>query len=301
MDDIYFEAMLTDKVILRPRQIHKNYRTEIKKILKERVEEKCDTYGYIKKDSVEIVRRPIGHIQQGYMNGCVVFDVEFKVMLCNPVYGNVIKMHISMIKKEVGLLFEDEFLSVVVPTELETDKSGFESLEEGDEVDIFVLDKQILPDNTIMVVGKLYNEKVDKEDKVDIGDLKKSEEMREKAMGDSDSDDSDSGNESENDSDAFPDDADDMDSGSESDVESDENNESDIEKADDAETKEIELGDDGEVAIEGEEERDDAALNEKKEKVEADEEGDEDEVPAVGESDDEESDGSGGDEFDYAG
>lgn len=297
MDDIYFEAMLTDRVILRPKQIHKGYKNEITNILKERVEEKCDTYGYIKKDSVEVVQRPIGHIQQGYMNGCVAFDVKFKVMLCNPVYGNVIKMRISIIKKEVGLLFEEEFLSVVIPTELETDKSGFENLEEGDEVDIFVLDKQILPDNTIMVVGKLYNEKSDKEDKVDIGDLKTSEEMKAKAMGDSDDSDSDSDSDSEgydsdddDDDDAFPDDADDMDSG----------NESDDEKADSDEEKEIELGDDGEEAVEGEEEREDAALDEKKEQFVADEEGDEDEVPAVGEVDDEESDGSG-DEFDYAG
>lgn len=290
MDDIYFEAMLKDNVILRPRQLHKGYQDEIKKILKSRVEERCHTYGYIKKDSVDVVRRPIGHIQQGYMNGCVKFDVDFKVMLCNPVYGNVIKMKISMIKKEVGLLFEDDFLSVVIPTALEDEKSSFESLEEGDEVEIFVIDKEIQPDNTIMVVGKVFNEKTDKEERVDIGDLERSKELREKAMGNSDdeSDSEDESDDEEEDDDDFPDDADEINS-----VNSSENAD---DLADSYEEKEIVLGDDGEDAIENDEERDEEALENKKELMEADEEGDESIVPSEGEEDDEESD----DEFDYA-
>lgn len=304
MDDIYFEAMLSDRVILRPKQINKGYVDEIKKILKSRVEERCGTYGYVQKDSVDIVQRPVGYIQQGYMNGCVTFDVNYKAMICNPVYGNVIKMKLSMIKKEVGLLFEEDFLSVVVPTDLELDKSSFESLEEGDEVAIFVIDKQIQPDNTIMVVGKIYNEKTDKEHTVDIGDLVKSEEMKEAALGDSDSEidssdesgserdsDDESGDESD---DEFPDDAESVDTG----------NESADDKADSDEEKEIELEDDGESAVEDEEEKEDDALAQKKSQMVADEDGDEDDEPEEGEVDDEEDDSgsdSEDDEFDYAG
>jgi len=308
MDDIYFEAMLSDRVILRPKQINKNYVEEIKNILKNRVEEKCNTYGYVRKDSVEIVQRPVGYIQQGYMNGCVTFNVNYKALICNPVYGNIIKMKISMIKKEVGLLFEEDFLSVVIPTDLEPDKTSFESLEEGNEVAIFVIDKQIQPDNTIMVVGKIYNDKTDKEHTVNIGDLVKSEEMKEAAMGDSESDSgsddsgSDSDNEGDKDNDQsgsdndFPDNASSVDSESES--------KSVDGKADSDEEKEIELGDDGEIAIEGEEEKEESALVEKKEGMVADENGDENEVPNEGEVDNEESgsgSGSDNDEFDYAG
>lgn len=322
MDDIYFEAMLSDRVILRPKQLHKGYVNEIKKILKSRVEERCGTYGYIKKDSVEVVQRPVGYVQQGYMNGCITFDVNYKAMICNPVYGNVIKMKLSMIKKEVGLLFEDDFLSVVVPTDLETDKSSFESLEEGDEVSIFVIDKQIQPDNTIMVVGKIYNDKTDKEYTVNIGDLVKSKEVKEAAMGDSDSEndnedesddsddsddesdiDSDSDDESENEKDdnnKFPDNAENVDIVSDSEGEEGVDL-SDID-ADSEEEKEIELENDGESAIEDDEEKDEDALAEKKEKIVADEDGDEDDEPEAGQVDDEESgsESDEDDEFDYA-
>lgn len=317
MDDIYFEAMLSDRVILRPKQLHKGYVDEIKKILRGRVEERCGTYGYVKKDSVEVVQRPVGYVQQGYMNGCITFDVNYKAMICNPVYGNVIRMKLSMIKKEVGLLFEEDFLSVVVPTDLEPNKSSFESLEEGDEVAIFVIDKQIQPDNTIMVVGKIYNEKTDKEFTVDIGDLEKSEEVKEAAMGDSesdsdsgsnsDSDDDESGDESDDESDdetdakdEFPDDSEDVDI--DSDSEGNEGVDDSDSDADSDEEKEIELGDDGESAIEDEEEKDEDALAEKKAQMVADEDGDEDDVPEAGQVDDEESgsDSDEDDEFDYA-
>ena len=307
MDDIYFEALLKDRVVLRPAQIHSKYTDELLKILRTRVEEKCNVYGYVKAGSVEIVQRPIGHFQQGYMNGCVEFNVNYKAELCNPVYGNVITMNIVRIAKEVGILFENDFLTVVIPTDLETDKSKFEHLNVGDSVQIFVIDKQIQPDNTIMVIGKIYNEKTDKENTVDIGDLKGSETMKEKVMGDnSDSseeeivdDDSDDeveddvdnsiiSNEIKNEGKKFPSDAENVDT----------DDDTDDDKADSEEELEIEVDNDGEVAVEGEEERDEEALAKKKSQLVANEEGNESDVPSDGEDDDEE---SGDDEFDYDG
>ncbi len=313
MDEIYFEALLKDRVVLRPAHIHNKYTDELLKILRIRVEEKCNVYGYVKAGSVEIVQRPIGHFQQGYMNGCVEFDVTYKAELCNPVYGNVITMNIVRIAKEVGILFENDFLTVVVPTDLETDKSKFEHLNVGDSVQIFVIDKQIQPDNTIMVIGKIYNEKTDKENTVDIGDLKKSETIKEKVIeDDSDSseeeivdEDSDDdyvdddvdnsviSNEMKNEGKKFPSNAENVDT----------DDDSDNDKADSEEELEIEVDNDGEVAVEGEEERNEEALAKKKSQLVANEEGNESDVPSEGENNDEESgdDESGDDEFDYDG
>lgn len=291
MDSIFFEALLKDTVVLLPRQLNKGYIEEIRKILKIKVEDKCFPYGYVKKDTVEVVKRPIGSVQRGYMNGNVVFDVTFKAMICNPAYGNVIDMKVTDIKKEVGLWMEDDFLTVVVPTDIDDDRSGFENIKEGDTVKVFVLDKTIDTDNTITVVAKIYNEKTDKEQTVNLGEIEKSDAMQKEAFGDesdsdsSDESDSDSG--SESDESEFPDDAEDINSDGEGD--------SDDDKANSEEEEEVEDDDNGETAIEGDEEQDDEELADKKGELEADMMGD----PAESE---EESDEDGQeDEFDYAG
>ena len=286
MDNIFFEALLKETVILLPRQLNKGYIEEIRKILKIKVEDKCFPYGYVKKDTVEVVERPIGRVQRGYMTGNVVFDVTFKAMICNPAYGNVIDMRITDIKKEVGLLMEEEFLTVVVPTDIDDDRSGFENIKEGDTVKVFILGKTIETDNTITAVGKIYNEKTDKEHTVNLGDIETSETLQKDAFGDDSESESDSENESDSESESdFPDDAEDINSVGES----------GSDKADSEEEEEVELDDNGETAVEGEEEEEDEELAGKKAELEANMMGN------LEESDEESEEDGQEDEFDYAG
>ena len=58
--------------------------------LKEKVEGKCDSFGYIKPDSVNILKRSMGLCQPGQFNGNCNYKLAYSVEVCNPVEGMII-------------------------------------------------------------------------------------------------------------------------------------------------------------------------------------------------------------------
>ena len=65
--------------------------TKLSDKLRNKVEGKCDRNGYIKPGSAEIVKRSLGQVLQGNFNGSCNFRVSYKVDICNPVEGMIIK------------------------------------------------------------------------------------------------------------------------------------------------------------------------------------------------------------------
>jgi DNA-directed RNA polymerase subunit E'/Rpb7 len=173
-DNIYKELTLCKKIYLEPKDLKKNLDEIIKINLVKEFENKCITEGYIKSDSIELLRRSLGSIQSSNFKGTIVYTVVFKAKICNPLNGSVIKARVEDINK-LGLLGKNGPISVIIPREYSEDKLVFKDINIGNEVEVEVLGKKYdLNGSVISVVGRLNNNIKKK-----IIKIKKNEEIQE--------------------------------------------------------------------------------------------------------------------------
>lgn len=99
MMEIFTSCILTDQIYLHPAEIHKNFKDIVLLKLREKLEGKCSKYGYIRQNSIEIIKISPGNIRMISLNGDVIYQIQFKADVCNPVVGSVIKAKIININK----------------------------------------------------------------------------------------------------------------------------------------------------------------------------------------------------------
>lgn len=193
-NEIFVTSLLTDKVRLAPNQVNKNYREIITTYTKLKNEGVCTKYGYIKHNSIEIIKISPGTMRLVSLNGDIIFHVQFKADICNPAIGTVIPAVITNSNK-FGILAETsvkvmddtgKMLSIpVIETVITKQGVGIagnvdlETLNIGDSINIEVLGKKFeLNDKKICVVGKVINtekgthvETINEIDTVEVEDL----------------------------------------------------------------------------------------------------------------------------------
>ena len=103
--DIFTKYILTTTIQLGPSDYNSAIDETILNKLKDKVEGKCDSCGYINPGSCEIIKRSIGEFQQGQFNGSCVFNIMYSVDICNPVEGQIVKCIVKNINK-MGLFCE---------------------------------------------------------------------------------------------------------------------------------------------------------------------------------------------------
>jgi DNA-directed RNA polymerase subunit E'/Rpb7 len=168
-------SLLTEKIRLAPHQIAKNYRDIITDSIKLKTEGLCTRYGFVRPGSVDIFKISPGSMRMVSLNGDVIYMVQFKADVCNPVVGITIKATIKNTNK-FGILAEtsikvldDTGKATSIPViETVITKQGvgiagnvdLDKLKIGDIINVEILAKKFeLNDKKISVVGKV----VDKE------------------------------------------------------------------------------------------------------------------------------------------
>ena len=82
--NLYSKTMLEMKVILLPMQIGESKTsTNLKQIITSKIEGKCIQEGYVKPNSVKIIRYSAGLVKTEYIEFTVIFECD----TCNPVQG----------------------------------------------------------------------------------------------------------------------------------------------------------------------------------------------------------------------
>ena len=56
-------------IILTPNELNKNFESTILTKIKATLENSCSKHGYIKKDSIKIIKRTPGYIKESHFNG----------------------------------------------------------------------------------------------------------------------------------------------------------------------------------------------------------------------------------------
>jgi DNA-directed RNA polymerase subunit E'/Rpb7 len=217
--DIFMTSILSEKIRLAPHQISKNYRDIITSAIKLKTEGVCTKYGYVLPGSVDIFKISPGIMRMVSLNGDVVYNVQFKADVCNPVIGITLKATIIN-TNNFGILAEtsikvldDTGKTINIPViETVITKQGvgiagnvdLKTLKIGDVINVEVLAKKFeLNDKKISVVGKVVdkektsassiidndNEELEPDEVVDDDDL--DEEDDEEAEAEEDLDDID--------------------------------------------------------------------------------------------------------------
>lgn len=166
--DLFIPIKFRSSIQLTPQELLLNYEDIIINKLKKNLENVCSKHGYIKNNSIKIIKRSIGQFKKQHFNGNIIFDLQCIAEICNPAKGSIIKCRIKA-KNNLGLLaeaFHDNIpiLEIVVPklsagiqSEIDID-----TLNVGEEINIEVCGKrhQLFVKN-ISIIGKVI--KIDTE------------------------------------------------------------------------------------------------------------------------------------------
>lgn len=165
-NELFIPIKFNTSVQLKPSEFGKNIDEIILSKLKGNLENMCSKHGYIKKNSIKIIRRSIGRLVIPQFNGNVHFDMQCVGEICNPAQGSIIKCTVKA-KNSLGLLAEGfhnniPILQIIVPKI----SAGFQSeididnVNIGEEINIEVCGKKfMLYDKHISLIGKAIQDK----------------------------------------------------------------------------------------------------------------------------------------------
>ena len=172
MSKMFMPIKFNTTVILTPKELNKNFDSTILSKVKSTLENNCSKHGFIKKDSIKVIKRTAGYFKESHLNGNIAYDLSCIAEICNPTQDSVIKCIIKA-KNNLGLraigTFEDmSILEVIIPriTSGIQSEVNIDDVNIGDNVNVRVCGKKFtLYDKMISIVGKIIK---DKEDIVDV-------------------------------------------------------------------------------------------------------------------------------------
>lgn len=194
-NNIFTTNILNTVIQLLPGEFNNSIDDILLEKLKNKVEGKCDKNGYIKPDSVSIIRRSMGKVLQGHFNGSCSYRISYKVDICNPVEGMMVKAIVRNINK-MGLFcelhdIEPSPLTIILAKQHHLKNEAFEKIKINDVINIEIIGiKFNYNDTQISCIGRLssdgktleenmeYSEDEDKyeEEEMDLGETADEEE-----------------------------------------------------------------------------------------------------------------------------
>ena len=159
--EIFIPIKFVSSINLRPFEVNDKIEDVFLKKIKEKYEGLCTKHGYIKKNSIKIIKRSIGSIVQEHFNSTINYNFQCVAEIFNPVKGSIIKAIVQN-KNEMGILaksfYDNEaILEVIIPKISAGIKSDIDltKLNIGDEVYVEIYGKKfILYDKFISIIGK---------------------------------------------------------------------------------------------------------------------------------------------------
>ena len=164
--ELFIPIKFRTTIILTPNEINKDYETTILTKLKNNYESICSKYGYIKKDTIRIIKRSIGQLKKEHFNSNCYFDVICIAEICNPAQGSIIKCKVKA-KNSLGVLAEGYYdnipiLQIIIPKISAGIQSeiNIDTINIGDEIKIEVCGKKYqLFDKHISIIGRAIKSK----------------------------------------------------------------------------------------------------------------------------------------------
>jgi DNA-directed RNA polymerase subunit E'/Rpb7 len=91
--------VLKDTIFLSATDINSKIGDTILQKIKKDVEKKCIKAGYVMPDSVKIISRSLGSINNSNFTSVITYNVIYQASICNPGVGTEIKCYVASIDK----------------------------------------------------------------------------------------------------------------------------------------------------------------------------------------------------------
>lgn len=160
-NDLFIPIKFTSSIFLKPHEVKNNIEEVFLEKIRNKYEGICTKHGYIKKNSIKIIKRSIGTIIKQHFNSNIQYNFQCIAEILNPVKGSIIKCIIKN-KNAMGLLAQgfyenDNILEVIIPkisagiiSEINLDKLNI-----NDEIYVEVFGKKFnIFDKSISIIGK---------------------------------------------------------------------------------------------------------------------------------------------------
>ena len=152
-------------VQLFPAEMDATFQERLLNKIREEYEGICSRFGYIKPNSIEIIKRSCACLQKAYFNGSIRFDVLCRGEVCNPVQGSIVEAVVKN-KNQLGILAESyvelddqqlPILDIIVPIKSAGILSdiNLDQLQIGETIHIEVMGKKYqMKDRKISIIGR---------------------------------------------------------------------------------------------------------------------------------------------------
>lgn len=165
---MFMPIKFSTSVQLTPQELTSKYENTIMEKLCKNLENVCSKHGYIKKNSIKIIKRSVGYFKEHHFNGNLAFDLCCIAEICNPAQDSIVKCVVKA-KNTLGLLAEGSYdnyviLEVTVPkiSYMLQSEIDLDDIHIGDEINVQVCGKKfMLYDNKISIVGKVIKDKTE--------------------------------------------------------------------------------------------------------------------------------------------
>lgn len=164
--ELFIPIKFKTNIILKPNELDNNFEKTILKKVKDMYENVCSKHGYIKNNSIKILERSIGTINNQHFNANIRYQLKCIAEICNPIQGSIIKCKVKA-KNSLGLLAEGYYdkipiLEIIVPKISAGIQSeiNIDNVSIGQEIKIEVCGKKYqLFDKHISIIGKAIKNK----------------------------------------------------------------------------------------------------------------------------------------------
>ena len=99
MTDIINDQILDDIIYLDSRDMNRDINTMLSIKLKNKLEGKCNSIGYILKDSIELINKSIGKCISIDGKNKIEYTIKYKAKVLSPTKGSIINCYINSITK----------------------------------------------------------------------------------------------------------------------------------------------------------------------------------------------------------
>jgi DNA-directed RNA polymerase subunit E'/Rpb7 len=158
--NIYYKCILKKKIKVEPKYLNENLDKYIVNFLQNKIEGKCMDEGYIRPESIKLLKRSAGQLLGSRFTGDITYEAEYSAEVCNPSFGSLVDARVQYVTK-VGIMCLNGPLSLFVPKKNhENNLDNFLKIKIGDMVRIEIESKKFsLNDTQIQVTGKIYGMK----------------------------------------------------------------------------------------------------------------------------------------------
>jgi DNA-directed RNA polymerase subunit E'/Rpb7 len=126
------------------------------KKLKERLEEKCSSHGYVLPGTLEIITRSTGMVDFGRFSGDWSFLVKAKGKVYNPSEGETVDIEILKSNKMGIYAIYENAIRIMVPRDLHLGNEEFEGLRVGEKIRVEIQKSRFQLRDPFIVSVALY-------------------------------------------------------------------------------------------------------------------------------------------------